>query len=87
MVLLFSETTGSFVTKFHRKGFRNKELINKYEFGHMTNMAAMPVYDKIIYTFKHNLIISCGAPHGMGAQKFVLGSRSFDRNGRHAHIR
>ena len=23
--------------------------INKYEFGHMTNMAAMPVYGKIIY--------------------------------------
>ena len=47
--LFFSETTGPFVTKFHRKAFRNKEMkISKYEFGHMTNMAAIPVYGKII---------------------------------------
>ena len=47
--LCFSETRGSFVTKFHRKAFRNKEMkIKKYEFGHMTNMAAMPADGKII---------------------------------------
>ena len=45
----FSETTRPFLTKFHRKAFRNKEMkINKYEFGHMTSMAAMPVCGKII---------------------------------------
>ena len=34
--LFFSETTGPFVTKFHWKAFRNKEMkVNKYEFGHM----------------------------------------------------
>ena len=49
LLFFFSETTGPFVTKFHRKSFINKEIkINKYEFGHMTNMAAMPVYGKII---------------------------------------
>ena len=49
LLFFFSETTGPFVTKFHRKAFSNKEIkINKYEFGHMTNMAAMPVYGKII---------------------------------------
>ena len=47
--MFFSETTGPFLTKFHRKAFRNKEIkINKYEFGHITNKAAMPVYGKII---------------------------------------
>ena len=47
--LFFSEATGPFVTKFHMKAFRNKEMkTDKYEFGHMTNMAAMPVYGKII---------------------------------------
>ena len=52
----FSETTRPFVTKFHRKAFRNTEMkINKYEFGHMTNMAFMP-YGKIIYIFKHLLL-------------------------------
>ena len=44
-----SETTGPFVTKFHWKALKNKEMkINKYEFGHKTNMAAIPVYGKII---------------------------------------
>ena len=48
--LFFSETTGPFVTKFHGKAFRNKEMkINKYEFGHLTNLAVMPVYGKTIY--------------------------------------
>ena len=27
--------------------------INKYEFGHMTKMAAMPLNGKVIYIFKH----------------------------------
>ena len=45
----FSETTGPFITKFHRKIFRNKKMqINKYEFGHIRTVAAMPVYGKII---------------------------------------
>ena len=44
-----SETTEPFVTKFHRTAFRNKEMkSNKYEFGYMINMAAMPVYGKTI---------------------------------------
>ena len=31
------------------KALRNKEMkINKYEFGHRSHMAAMPVYGKII---------------------------------------
>ena len=47
--LFFLETTGPYVNKFHGIAFRNKEMkINKYEFGYMTNMAAMPVYVKII---------------------------------------
>ena len=34
----FSETTYLFITKFHRKAFRNKEMkINKYEFGLFQN--------------------------------------------------
>ena len=45
--MFFLETTGPFVTKW--KAFTNKEIkINKYDFGRMTNMAAMPVYGKII---------------------------------------
>ena len=44
----FSQKPEPFVTKFHKKAFRNKKEINKYEFGHMKNMAAMPVYSKII---------------------------------------
>ena len=49
LFVFFSETTGPIVTKFHRKAFRNKEMkVNKYEFGHMTNMAVMPVNCKII---------------------------------------
>ena len=37
------------ICKFYKKAFRNKEMkVNKYEFGHMTNMAAVPVYGKII---------------------------------------
>ena len=45
--MFFLETTGPFVTKW--KAFKNKEMkINKYDFGHKTNMAAMPVYGKII---------------------------------------
>ena len=49
----FRYATVPFVTKFHKKAFRNKEMkINKYEFGHMTNMAAMLVYGKIIYKKK-----------------------------------
>ena len=32
-----------FVTKFHMKMFRSKKMkINKYGFGHMNNMAAVP---------------------------------------------
>ena len=55
--VFFSETTEPFVTKFHRKAIRNNEMkINKYEFGRMTNMAAMPVYGKIIYIFKYLLL-------------------------------
>ena len=46
--LFFSKTTDPFLAKFHRKAFRNKEIeINKYKFGHMTDMASMPVYVKI----------------------------------------
>ena len=45
----FSETTGPFVTKFPRKAFSNKEMkISKCGIGHMSNVAAMPVYGKII---------------------------------------
>ena len=28
--------------------------INKFEFGHLTNMAAMPVYGKFVKSFKKN---------------------------------
>ena len=46
----FSETTGQFVTNFHTKMFRNKKMkINKYEFGHMTSMAATLYKEKTLH--------------------------------------
>ena len=45
--LLFSRTTGSFLTKFCMLAFRFMEMkICKYNVGHMIKMAAMPVYCK-----------------------------------------
>ena len=79
------------------KALRYKEMkINKYEFGHMTNMAAMPLYDKTFLHFqtpsplkplgrlKSNYMWSI---HGKGERSLFAGSRSHVQNGRHAHIR
>ena len=47
--LVFLRNHWVICNQISRKAFRNKEVnINKYEFSHMTNMAAMPVYGKII---------------------------------------
>ena len=55
MNFFFSETTGPFLPNFIKK---DKEMkINKYEFGHMTNMAAMPIYGKIVKKNKKNLLL------------------------------
>ena len=44
---IFSETTGPFWTKFCMKAFRYKEMkIWWHDAGHMTEMAAMPIYGK-----------------------------------------
>ena len=46
-VVFFSEAVGSFETKFHMKAYgRMGFKINKTELGHMTKMAAMPIYGK-----------------------------------------
>ena len=45
--LIFSETTEAFLTKFCMKAFRYKEMkIYLHDAGHMTKMAAMPIYGK-----------------------------------------
>ena len=45
--LFNSETVGSFETKFHMKAFgRIGMKIYTCEFGHLTKMAAMPIYGK-----------------------------------------
>ena len=46
--------------------------INKYEFGQLTNMAAMPVYGKIIYK---NLILRNQWTDCLETWYVVLGSR------------
>ena len=44
---IFSETTEPFWTKFCMKDFRYKEMkIYLHDAGHMTKMAAMPIYGK-----------------------------------------
>ena len=67
---IFSETTGPFWTKFCMKAFRYKEMkISKHDPGHMTKMAAMPIYgknpSKTFFSrtggrFPHNLVCSVG---------------------------
>ena len=45
--MLFSETTGLFLTKFCMQAFRYMEMeIYQYAAAHMTKMAAMPIYGK-----------------------------------------
>ena len=45
--LFFSKTVGQFVTKIHMKAWRRTGMkICTNELGHMTNMAAMPIYGK-----------------------------------------
>ena len=44
---LFSETVGSFETKFHMKAFGRMGMkIYTNELGHLTKMATMPIYGK-----------------------------------------
>ena len=44
--VFFTETVGSFKTKFHMKAYGNAGMnIYTNELGHMTKMAAMPIYD------------------------------------------
>ena len=46
-LVFFSKTVGRFVTKVHMKAWRKIGMkINSNELGHMTNMAAMPIYNK-----------------------------------------
>ena len=68
--LFFLETTGPFLRKFCMLVFRYKEMkINEHDAGHMTKMAAMPIYGKIIQKssspepvdrFPLNLVCSIG---------------------------
>ena len=45
--LIFSETTEPFWTQFCMKAFRYKEMKSyQHDAGHMTKMAAMPIYGK-----------------------------------------
>ena len=45
-VFFFTETVGSFKTKFHIKAYGNAGMnIYTNELGHMTKMAAMPICD------------------------------------------
>ena len=45
--MLFSEITGPFLTKFCMKAFRYMKMkICRYDNGHMTKMATMPLYGK-----------------------------------------
>ena len=45
--MFFTETVGRFGTKIHMKAeVRMGMIIYTNEFGHMTNMATMPIYGK-----------------------------------------